>query len=386
MIKIKINNVFESAQGEGRYAGNPVLFIRVSGCNRACPFCFGVKPNRKIPKVITLHKNKKITEIKKGDELITLNNKHDKVITIVKKIIKREVDEWYEIKINNKLYFVTPEHPFFTKRGLITAENLKINDIIYHITPQEKISFNKKIYNPSFNKNDILLREKNPYEKTKNKLLKYYHNGFEIQSIKKVNRNINKNGNKYKYDYFKRQKLKVYNLSCEPYNTYLIDYMWVHNCDTKYHIENTELSVQQLVTKIKKSDKAIVVWTGGEPMLQIEEIKKVIEKTKKHFHHLETNGDIPVEEEIFDYVCFSPKCQQGLSLSLDYNKKCDIKVVTDLKLNSGLLDDATMLMPLTNYDESDSLIEKKVWNYCVKHNKKFCLRQHVHVWGAKKGK
>lgn len=37
--KIKISEVFPSIQGEGPYAGIPMLFIRVSGCTRACPWC-----------------------------------------------------------------------------------------------------------------------------------------------------------------------------------------------------------------------------------------------------------------------------------------------------------------------------------------------------------
>lgn len=36
---IKISEIFESLQGEGRYAGVPMLFIRVSGCTRNCSFC-----------------------------------------------------------------------------------------------------------------------------------------------------------------------------------------------------------------------------------------------------------------------------------------------------------------------------------------------------------
>lgn len=36
---MKINEMFIGIQGEGRYAGYPVLFIRLSGCNRNCSFC-----------------------------------------------------------------------------------------------------------------------------------------------------------------------------------------------------------------------------------------------------------------------------------------------------------------------------------------------------------
>lgn len=35
----KINEIFYSLQGEGYYTGTPAVFLRFSGCNRACPFC-----------------------------------------------------------------------------------------------------------------------------------------------------------------------------------------------------------------------------------------------------------------------------------------------------------------------------------------------------------
>lgn len=35
----KINEIFYSLQGEGRWTGRPAVFIRMSGCNLKCPFC-----------------------------------------------------------------------------------------------------------------------------------------------------------------------------------------------------------------------------------------------------------------------------------------------------------------------------------------------------------
>lgn len=34
-----VNEIFYSLQGEGYFTGTPAVFVRMSGCNRACKFC-----------------------------------------------------------------------------------------------------------------------------------------------------------------------------------------------------------------------------------------------------------------------------------------------------------------------------------------------------------
>lgn len=162
-------------------------------------------------------------------------------------------------------------------------------------------------------------------------------------------------------------------------------------CDTQYHNNGKEINNSVIINKIKNSGKNIVVWTGGEPMLQIKDIKDIISSPclqKLNIqHHLETNGDLPLEDnKLFNYVCFSPKEERALNNCIDYQGKSDIKIVTDCKnINVDMLDYATILMPLTTKTEEKNInIERMVWRWCEKHNKRFCLRQHIKVWGINK--
>ncbi|PKH01382.1 7-carboxy-7-deazaguanine synthase QueE [Psychromonas sp. MB-3u-54] len=61
-MKYKINEVFESLQGEGTYTGKPSIFIRLQGCPVGCPWCdtkhtWNVSLDKEISKEIFITKN-----------------------------------------------------------------------------------------------------------------------------------------------------------------------------------------------------------------------------------------------------------------------------------------------------------------------------------------
>lgn len=62
--QIRISQIFESCQGEGRHNGVPMLFIRTSGCTRNCDFCdtkyHTTGEFYDVPKLIEIIKNSKL--------------------------------------------------------------------------------------------------------------------------------------------------------------------------------------------------------------------------------------------------------------------------------------------------------------------------------------
>ena len=187
-------------------------------------------------------------------------------------------------------------------------------------------------------------------------------------------------------------------------------------CDTSYHKTGTDITVKNLANELVSSKNTKIVFTGGEPLIQFEEIEKLRKQLSTAFSfHLETNGDLIKKSssfsnrftrgkiapeklfQIFDYVCISPKELEvasrfknwrNLNNTIEerrYSSKYDIKVVTDLdKVGVNMLSCATSLMPLTTYNGARDLeIRQKVWDYCVKNNLHYSARLHVQVWGKK---
>jgi len=163
-------------------------------------------------------------------------------------------------------------------------------------------------------------------------------------------------------------------------------------CDTDFD-EEEEMDVEDVADAIRHSEVDTVVWTGGEPTLQIGEIVEVMKETLHFNHHLETNASgFMYNLKLFDYIAFSPKNEKDAKKIKRYTdifriKNFDVKVVTDgEELNTDLIRYSTMLMPLTTFDEDkDLVIKKKVWELCQLENKRYSPRLQIDLFGNKKG-
>ena len=97
----------------------------------------------------------------------------------------------------------------------------------------------------------------------------------------------------------KPEPLDVYNLTCSPYNTYFLDNMWVHNCDTPtahddgLPWENKEF--HEVISSFYKKTGRLCI-TGGEPLLQKKSVFFLVQNFKQNW--IETNGSIDFSDFI----------------------------------------------------------------------------------------
>ena len=74
-------------------------------------------------------------------------------------------------------------------------------------------------------------------------------------------------------------------------------------CDTDWDV-GTEMTVDEILAEVGKYPDSMIVWTGGEPTLQLT--SEVLSVFKSYYQAIETNGTNPVPAGI-DYISCSPK-------------------------------------------------------------------------------
>lgn len=149
---------------------------------------------------------KRVKDLNIGDDVYSFNIKTQKIeISKVTKVFTRKVNERFHINFEQLKHGVvtTANHPFFTNRGWINAEDLHLNDTIYTINDLKyfKGDWIHIGYTPS-----ALSRKR----------IRTIGNGLTIRSISKIT---------------DRKKVPVYNIEVTPNNTYFANSCLVHNCE-----------------------------------------------------------------------------------------------------------------------------------------------------------
>ncbi len=176
-------------------------------------------------------------------------------------------------------------------------------------------------------------------------------------------------------------------------------------CDTKYtwhpkQSDNKTLTIEKVVQEIKKYPCKHLVITGGEPLLQQDGIKDLLDKLKGYFVELETNGSLPCKIfGLIDQINCSPKLSNSgnpsypLSLKPS-NKKVLYKFVVrnreDLKEISVFIQknkipkEKVYLMPEGTV--RNTILKRSKWliEICKKEGYNFSPRLHIMLYNNKR--
>jgi 7-cyano-7-deazaguanosine (preQ0) biosynthesis protein QueE len=175
-------------------------------------------------------------------------------------------------------------------------------------------------------------------------------------------------------------------------------------CDTKYALNSANfksISNKKIIQKIKKYPCKNIVITGGEPLLQQDSLKVLLDELPKYTFELETNGSLPLKiNNKFEQINCSPKLTSSgtiaYSLKLFPNNKkvaykfviCNKSDVEEVKVfcrKYKIPKEKVWLMP--EGSKREIAIKRSIWliELCKKEGYNFSPRLHIMLWGNKRG-
>lgn len=96
-------------------------------------------------------------------------------------------------------------------------------------------------------------------------------------------------------------------------------------CDTEF-TSGKDLSYEEILNKISDFPCKEIVWTGGEPALQLNNDVIIWFKQKGYYQCIETNGSKKIPDEI-DFITLSPKVAEHVLQMNFENGVTEIKYV-----------------------------------------------------------
>ena len=191
-------------------------------------------------------------------------------------------------------------------------------------------------------------------------------------------------------------------------------------CDTKYTWdwknydyakEVNEMTIEEIKEQILDLEIKHLVITGGEPLLQQDDLADLLSFLKPDFYvEIETNCTILPNKMLTDLVDqwnVSPKTENsGNPLELYENDECyyffanqencffkyvvenesDIPEIKKFVTKYNIPENRVQLMTQASTKEEISMKEKSISELAKLHNFSFSPRLHVAMWGSQRGK
>ncbi len=150
-------------------------------------------------------------------------------------------------------------------------------------------------------------------------------------------------------------------------------------CDTDFE-RGVKMTLTEVLNEIKKYNCKWIIWTGGEPALQLTDRIVSFFKGKGYLQAIETNGTKRIPEGI-DYITCSPK--QNIELIREL-----IPIVDELRFpiqKGDSLPDISILPKTSRYllspiFDNEKIIQENV-DYCIsliKNNPVWALSLQIH--------
>lgn len=171
-------------------------------------------------------------------------------------------------------------------------------------------------------------------------------------------------------------------------------------CDSLYAEQGEEITITDVLQKVKSFDCRNVVITGGEPLYQLEDLIILVQELDKEGYSIdiETNGTI-FSDDVF-WNCFSINCspkRQAINIDvlkrlLDFNTR--FKFIYENKEDMwweqvieevGIRSDTVYIMPQGKTREEQLKLMPEVIEYCKLKGYNFTPRLHVLVWDNRRG-
>ncbi len=177
-------------------------------------------------------------------------------------------------------------------------------------------------------------------------------------------------------------------------------------CDTKYawhpkYADNNESSIAEVIKQIKKYPCKHLVITGGEPLLQQDQLSELIKKLKGYTFEAETNGSIKCKIRLINQINCSPKLKNSGNPTYDLkilptNKKViykfviktksDLKEVKSFCKKYKIPKSKIWLMP--EGIKKDDILKRSKWliELCKQEGYNFSPRLHIMLYGNQRKK